>query len=73
VEHNREFGDPAERDFEYPPEIRKAFEDSCARWDVREASDELSAIFKEMAPLANAINTASVTSIKGLRAKAEAR
>src|SRR3984893_11792672 len=70
AEHDREFGDPADRNFEYPPEIRKAFEDSCERWGVREASDELSAIFKEMAPLANAINAASVTSIEGFRAKA---
>jgi hypothetical protein len=70
AEHDREFGDPADRDYEYPPEIRKAFEGSCERWGVREASDELSAIFKEMAPLANGINAASVTSIEGFRAKA---
>jgi hypothetical protein len=70
AEHDRGFGDPADRDYEHPPEIRKAFEDSCERWGVREASDELSAIFKEMAPLANAINAASVTSIEGFRAKA---
>jgi hypothetical protein len=70
AEHDREFGDPADRNYEYPPEIRKAFEDSCERWGIREASDELSAIFKEMAPLANAINAASVTSIEGFRAKA---
>ena len=37
------------------------FLDACARQ---------SAIFKEMAPLANAINAASVTSIAGFRAKA---
>jgi hypothetical protein len=70
AEHDAEFGDPADRNYEHPPEIRKAFEDSCERRGVREASDELSAIFKEMAPLANAINAASVTSIEGFRAKA---
>ena len=70
AEHDAEFGDPADRDYKHPPEIRKAFEDSCKRWGVRETSDELSAIFKEMAPLANAINAASVSSIEGFRAKA---
>lgn len=70
AEHDAEFGDPADRDFEHPPEIRKAFEDSCERRGIREASDELSAIFKEMAPLANAINATSVSSIEGFRAKA---
>jgi hypothetical protein len=70
AEHDAEFGDPADRDFEHPPEIRKAFEDSCERGGVRDASDQLSAIFKEMAPLAKAINAASVTSIEGFRAKA---
>src|ERR1035437_2481131 len=29
AEHDREFGDPADRNYEHPPEIRKAFEDSC--------------------------------------------
>ena len=70
AEHDREFGDPADRDYEHPPEIRKAFENSCERWGAREASDEPHAIFKEIAPLANAINAASVTSIEGFRAKA---
>ena len=44
--------------------------DSCLRFGVREADDALSAIHKEMKPLANAINAASVTSVEGLRAKA---
>jgi hypothetical protein len=70
AEHDREFGDPADRNFEHPPEITKAFDDSCERSGTSEASEALSAIFKEMAPLANAINAASVTSIEGLRAKA---
>jgi len=68
AEHDAEFGDPAGRDFNLP-EI-KALPDSCERRGVREAGDELSAIFKEMAPLANAINAASVSSIEGFRAKA---
>jgi hypothetical protein len=70
AEHDAEFGDPADRGFEYRVEIRSAFADSCERRGVQEASDELSAIFKEMAPLANAINAAAVTSIEGFRAKA---
>ena len=68
AEHDAEFGDPADRYYEHPPEVGKAFEDSCERWGTQEASDALSAIFKEMAPLANAINAASVTSIEGFRA-----
>jgi hypothetical protein len=70
AEHDREFGDPADRNYEYPPEIVAAFSDSCERSGAREADDALHAIFKEMAPLANAINAASVTSIEGFRAKA---
>jgi hypothetical protein len=70
AEHDGEFGPPAERGYSDTPKIAAAFEDSCKRWDVREASDALSAIFKEMTPLVNAINTASVSSIEGFRAKA---
>jgi hypothetical protein len=70
VEHDQEFGDPADRNYEHPPEIRKAFEHSCKRSDANAACEALHAIFKEMAPLANAINAASVASIEGLRAKA---
>src|ERR1700737_2319638 len=70
AEHDREFGDPAERNYEHPPEIVAAFTDSCERSGAREADDELFAIHQEMAPLANAINAASVTSIEGLRVKA---
>jgi hypothetical protein len=70
AEHDAEFGDPADRDFEHPPEIRNAFEDSCERSGANTAGEALHAIFKEMAPLANAINAASVTSIEGFRAKA---
>jgi hypothetical protein len=70
AEQDREFGTPAERDYQYPPEIVAAFSDSCKRSGTDEAADALHAIFKEMAPLANAINAASVTSIEGFRAKA---
>jgi hypothetical protein len=70
AEHDREFGDPADRNYEYPPEIVAAFTDSCERSGAREADDELSAIHEEMRPLENAINAASVTSIEGFRAKA---
>jgi hypothetical protein len=70
AEHDAEFGDPADRDFEHPPEIRNAFADSCERSGANTAGEALHAIFKEMAPLANAINAASVTSIEGFRAKA---
>jgi hypothetical protein len=70
AEHDREFGDPADRNYEYPPEIVAAFSDSCERSGANEADDALSAIHEEMKQLANAINAASVTSIDGLRAKA---
>jgi len=70
AEHDREFGDPADRNYEHPPEIRKAFEDSCKCSGANEAGEALHAIFKEMTPLANAINAASVSTIEGFRAKA---
>src|SRR5450631_3899403 len=70
AEHNQEFGDPADRNYEYPPEIVAAFNDSCERSGAREADEALFAIHQEMKQLANAINAASVSSIEGLRAKA---
>jgi hypothetical protein len=70
AEHDREFGDPADRNYEYPPEIVAAFSDSCERSGAHEADDALSAIHQEMKQLANAIKAASVNSIEGLRAKA---
>jgi hypothetical protein len=70
AEHNREFGDPADRNYEYPPEIVAAFSDSCERSGAHEADEALSAIHQEMKPLVNAINASSVTSIEGFRAKA---
>jgi hypothetical protein len=70
TEHDREFGDPADRNYEYPPEIVAAFKDSCKRSGADEADDALSAIHDEMKQLANAIKAAPVTSSEGLRAKA---
>jgi hypothetical protein len=70
AEHEAEFGAPDIRDFERRHEIRKAFEDSCERSGASTTGEALHAIFKEMAPLAAAINAASVTSIEGFRAKA---
>jgi hypothetical protein len=70
AEHDREFGDPADRNYEYPPLICAAFEDSCKRSGAHEAGDALSAIHDEMKQLASAIKAASVNSIEGLRAKA---
>jgi hypothetical protein len=70
AEHDQEFGDPADRNYEYPPEIVAAFSNSCERLGANEADDALSAIHEEMKEVANAINAASVTSIEGLRAKA---
>ena len=70
AEHDREFGDPADRNYEYPPEIVAAFSDSCERSGASEADDALSAIHREMEQLAKAINASSVNSIEGLRAKA---
>src|ERR1700676_2735964 len=70
AEHDREFGDPADRNYEYPPEIVAAFSDSCERSGANEADDVLFAICQEMKELAYAINAAPVTSIEGLRVKA---
>jgi hypothetical protein len=70
AEHDLEFGDPADRNYQPRSEIVAAFMDSCERLGVREADDALSAIQQEMKQLVNAINAASVTSIEGLRAKA---
>jgi hypothetical protein len=70
AEHNREFGDPADRNYEDTPAIGKAFSDSCERSGAHEADDVLSAIHQEMAQLAKAINASPVNSIEGLRAKA---
>jgi hypothetical protein len=70
AEHDREFGDPADRNYEYPPEIVAAFSDSCERSGAHKADDALSAIHEEMKQLANAIKAAPVNSIEGLRAKA---
>jgi hypothetical protein len=70
AERDREFGDPADRNYEYPPEIVAAFRESCERSGARDAGEALSAIDAEMKRLANAINAASVNSIEGLRAKA---
>src|ERR1700730_4433980 len=70
AEHDAEFGDPADRNFEYPPLICAPVDDSCERWGAREAGDALSAIHDELKQLASAIKAASVNSIEGLRAKA---
>jgi hypothetical protein len=70
AEHDQEYGTPAERNYEYPPEVAAGFEDSCQRSGVDAASDALSAIHDEMKQLANAINEAPVTSLEGLRVKA---
>jgi hypothetical protein len=70
TEHDQECGTPAERNYEYPPEVAAAFSDSCKRSGADAASETLSAIHDEMKPLANAINAAPVNSIEGLRAKA---
>jgi hypothetical protein len=70
AEHEEECGTPAERNYEYPPEVAAAFCNSCRRSGTDEASDALSAVHRQMVPLANAINAAPVNSIEGLRAKA---
>jgi hypothetical protein len=70
AEHDREYGTPAERNYEYSPEVAAGFEDNRKRFGVGEAGDALAAIHDEMKPLANAINAAPVNSIEGLRAKA---
>jgi hypothetical protein len=70
AEHDAEFGDPADRNYEYPPHIVAAFVDSCERSGAHEADELLSAIIEEMRPLEIAIKAAPVNSIEGLRAKA---
>jgi hypothetical protein len=67
AQHDQAFGD---RKYEHSPEIAKAFQDTCERSGVREPSDALAALHKEMKLLENAINAAPVTSIEGLRVKA---
>jgi hypothetical protein len=69
-EHDREFGSREDRDYQDTPEIRAAWEETCERNGLDDACARQSAIWKEIAPLANAINAAPVTSIEGLRAKA---
>jgi hypothetical protein len=70
AENDREFpgADAGER--VHVPVIAAAFRKSLERSGVDEASDALHAAFKEMAPLANTINAASVSSLEGFRAKA---
>lgn len=70
AEHDREFGTPAERNYQDTPEIAVAFSDSCERSGATGADDALSAIHDEMKHLASAINASPVSSIEGLRAKA---
>jgi len=70
AEHDREYGDPADRNYAYPPEIVAAFADSCERSGAHEAGEALSAVAAEMKELAKAINASPVNSIEGLRAKA---
>ena len=70
TEHDRNFGAPSDRDYQDTPEIRAAWEETCERNGLDDACERQSAIFKEMTPLVNAINAASVTSIEGFRAKA---
>jgi len=64
AEHHREFGT------EWSPESSAALHASCERFGVDAASEELSAVYEEMEPLAEAINASPVNSIEGLRAKA---
>jgi hypothetical protein len=70
AEHDRGFGDLADRNYEHPPEIAAAFVDSCGRSSARVADVELFPICEEMRPLETAINAAPVNLIEGLRAKA---
>ena len=70
TEHDRKFGEPRDRDYQDTPEIRAAWEEACERNGLDDACERQSAIFKEMTPLVNAINAASVSSIEGFRAKA---
>jgi hypothetical protein len=55
AEHDQKFGDPADRSYEYPPEIVAAFSDSCERSGANEADEALSAVDAEMKQLARLI------------------
>jgi hypothetical protein len=70
TEHDRKFSAPSDRDYQDTPEIRAAWEETCEHNGLDDACERQSAIWKEIAPLANAINAAPVTSIEGFRAKA---
>jgi hypothetical protein len=69
-ERDQRFGPPEDRGYRDRPDIRAACNEIYKRNGYDDAAARLHAIFKEMTPLANAINAASVTSIEGLRAKA---
>jgi hypothetical protein len=69
-ERDQKFGEPRDRGYQDTPEIRAAWEEICERNGLDDASARHSAIWKEMEPIADAINAASVTSLEGLRAKA---
>jgi hypothetical protein len=68
--HLAALGDPANRGYQDTPEIRAAFQQTCERLGVDEASDRLSAAHQEIEPIAEVINALPCTSIEGLRAKA---
>ena len=69
-ERDKRFGPPENRGYRDTPEIRAACDEIYKRNGYDAAAARLSAIFKEMTPLANAINAAPVSSIEGFRAKA---
>lgn len=68
AEHNNQFGE--RYDWPRSPEVQAAWDQTCDRYSLDEASASCGAIWDEMEPLADAINALPVSSIEGLRAKA---
>jgi hypothetical protein len=69
-ELEKQFGDPADRGYQDPPEYRAAAEEIDDRVGVDVAADQLHTVFEKVEPIAKAIEAFPCTSIDGLRAKA---
>jgi hypothetical protein len=57
-ERDQRLGPPEDRDYRDPPEIRAACDEIYKRNGYDDVAAQLSAIFEEITPLANAINAA---------------
>jgi hypothetical protein len=70
AEHDREFGTPAQRNYEYSPEVARGSKIIAGVSASTKQALRWPRFHDEMEPPANAINAAPVNSIEGLRAKA---